>query len=640
MKRLLVIIVLLCLSLTAIQAQNPGDKAAAGYTYNRAGLNPDIGNFKPPFKLEDTVDLPVVQDAQSLYLFDNYLLVSEPGLPGTYSMLDAVPFGSRWTKAAPEEDSGMVYPPAYANDIVLLTGSTTISGGSGTTTQTALKAIDVSSNTELWEATDGVEWDGRAPLIMNELVFYHNKSRVRAVKATSGAVVWSLDVSTAAAPLAVFGDQLYFSTAGSVAAVDITDGNILWETAGVGGNGCQILPTQRNVFIANPATGTVVALDSYSGMEAWSVGYPALGSNPIAAAYGYLYVFYNNGSQPSVTALNQVDGSVAWVSNHSLGSGGIPTPDYGQVSNNHVYFYNPGSERIRILDAFNGNTVWSISSSGVRDLAINGDYLFGLRAADLDIYKPINLVYLSHVVEGTDPINPNIAISTMFVLNNGEHQFQPSATGTFRLFKSDGTAMEVRLTDLEGNAACPTCDPLVPTSEIPIEIDSETSVAFATTGDSAGLVAGFAEVESDIPLSATSIFRTTDTGTILFEAGVGSTEVTTKAVIFVTSNDFESAGGAYNSGIIMVNPMDEEADIDITFKSEDGGTTLTTTVTLPAGTHTARFVNTSDGLFPALEGLNITGTLVLEADIPFAAAALRTQNGFQMSSYPMAAPQQ
>jgi len=63
MKRLLVIIVLLCLSLTAIQAQNPGDKAAAGYTYNRAGLNPDIGNFKPPFKLEDTVDLPVVQEA-------------------------------------------------------------------------------------------------------------------------------------------------------------------------------------------------------------------------------------------------------------------------------------------------------------------------------------------------------------------------------------------------------------------------------------------------------------------------------------------------------------------------------------------------------------------------------------------------
>lgn len=634
MKRLLVIIVLLSLSLTVVQAQDPGDKATAGYTYNRAGLNPDTGNFKPPFKLVTPVDLPVVQDAQSIHLFDNYLLISEPGLPGTYSMLDVDPFGSRWTRPAPEEDSGMVYPPAYANDVLLLTGAV------GTTADTSLKAIEVSTNTELWEATDGVEWDGRAPVIMNELVFYHNRSRVRAVKAASGAVVWSLDVSTAAAPLAVFGDQLYFSTAGSVAAVDITDGNILWETAGVGGDGCRILPTRRNVFIASPGTGTVVALDSYSGMEAWSLGYPALGSNPIAAAYGYLYVFYNNGTLPSVAAINQLDGTTVWVANDAVNAGGIHTPDYGQVANNHVYFYNPGSERIRILDAFNGNTVWSIHSPDVRDLALNGTYLFGLRADQLDIYEPVNLVYLSHVVEGTDPINPDIAISTMFVLNNGEHPFQPEATGTLRFFKSNGTAMEVKIADLEGNAACPTCDPQVPVSEVPIEIDSETSIALATSGDSPNLVAGFAELESDTPLSATSIFRTTDTGTILFEAGVGSTEVTTKAVIFVTSNDFESVGSNYNTGVVMVNPMDEDAEIEVTYTSSDGMVTLSTVVPLAAGTHTAKFVNTVDGLFPSLAGINLTGTLVITSDIPFAAAALRTQQGFQMSSYPMAVPQQ
>lgn len=632
MKRVLVIIGILCLSLTVIQAQNPGDKALTGYTYNRANLNPDNGNFKPPFKLEVTVALPVIQDAQTINLFDNYLLVGENGTPGNYTLIQETPFGEAWTRTSPEQPSGNVYEPAYANDIILMS--------SGTTASSALVAVEASTNTLLWTDTESTVWDGRSPLILSEMAFYHSSSKVKAVQAATGTVVWSMSVSTAAAPLAVFGDQLYLAKTGSVAAVDITSGDVLWETAGPGGDGCQIIPTQRNVFIANPTNGTVVALDSYNGMEAWSVGYPALSSNPIAAAYGYLYVFYSNGTQPSVLALNQLDGSVAWVSNHSPGSGGIPTPEYGQVSNNYIYFYNPGSERIRILDAFNGNTVWSISSSGVRDLAMNGEYLFSLRAGNLDIYKPVNLIYLSHVVEGTDPINPNIAISTMFVLNNGEHQFQPPATGTLRLFKSDGTAMEVKLADLEGNAACPTCDPLVPTSEIPIEIDSETSIAFATTGDSAGLVAGFAEVESDIPLSATSIFRTTESGTIVFEAGVGSTELTTKAVIFVTSNNFESVGGAYNSGIIMVNPMEEDSDIEVTFKSADGGTTLSTTVTLPAGTHTARFVNTTDGLFPALAGMNITGSLVLEADIPFAAAALRTQDGFQMSSYPMAVPQQ
>ena len=112
--------------------------------------------------------------------------------------------------------------------------------------------------------------------------------------------------------------------------------------------------------------------------------------------------------------------------------------------------------------------------------------------------------------------------------------------------------------------------------------------------------------------------------------------MTARAVIFVTSNNFESVGGVYNSGIIMVNPMDEDADINVTYTSSDGADTLSTVVTLPAGTHTAKFVNE---LFPSLAGFNLTGTLVLDSDIPFAAAALRTQGGFQMSSYPMAVPQ-
>ena len=634
MKRLLVIIGILCLSLTVIQAQNPGDKAASGYSYDRANLNPDTGNFKPPFKLEVSVPLPVIQDAQTLHLFDNYLLVGESGTPGNYTLIQDIPFQELWTREAPAHPSGGVYEPAYANDIILMTGSTLVSGNGGTTAQTALKAIEASTNTELWKDTDSTDWDGRTPVIMNEMAFYHNGSRVKAVKATTGVTVWALEVSTASTPLSVFGDQLYVSRNSSIAALDIATGDILWETAGVGGDGCQIIPTQRNVFIANPSIGVLVALDSYTGMEAWSTGYPSFGSNAMAAAYGSIFVFYYNGTVPAVAALDPATGNTLWAVTDNSDAGG--TPDYGQVSNNHVYFYNSGSERIRILDAFNGNAVWSIHSMGVTDLALNGEYLFGLRAANLDIYSPVNLTYLSHVAEGTDPFNPNLAITTLFVLGNGE---QGTATGTFRLFKSDGTAMEVNLADLEGNAACDTCDPLVPVSEIQIEVDGEQSIAFATTGESTSLVVGWAEVESDSPLSATSIFRTTDAGTILFEAGVGSTAVTTKAVIFVTSNDFESVGGVYNTGIIMVNPMDEDADIEVTYSSADGLGTLSTTVTLAAGTHTARFVNTADGLFPALGGVNLTGTLGLASDIPFAAGALRTQGGFQMSSYPMAVPQ-
>ena len=101
MKRVLVIIGILCLSLTVIQAQNPGDKALTGYTYNRANLNPDNGNFKPPFKLEVTVALPVIQDAQTINLFDNYLLVGENGTPGNYTLIQETPFGEAWTRTSP-----------------------------------------------------------------------------------------------------------------------------------------------------------------------------------------------------------------------------------------------------------------------------------------------------------------------------------------------------------------------------------------------------------------------------------------------------------------------------------------------------------------------------------------------------------
>ena len=496
MKRLLVIIGILCLCLTAIQAQNPGDKATTGYSYNRANLNPDTGNFKPPFKLALSVALPVIQDAQTLHVFDNYLLVGEGGNPGNYTMIQENPFEEAWTRTAPAQPSGKVFEPAYANGIVLMTGSKLIGGGSGTTTQAVLRAVDVASNVQLWEDSVSTVWDGRTPVIMNEMAFYHSQSRVKAVKATTGVTVWSLEVSTAATPLSVFGDQVYISRTNSIAALDIATGDIIWEANGVGGNGCQIIPTQRNVFVANPTTGILMALDSDTGAQSWAIGYPSFGSNAIAAAYGKIFVFYSNGTTPAVAALDATTGITIWTVTDSSDSGGIP--DYGQVANNYVYFYNSGSERIRILNAFNGNTVWSFHSADVRNLTLNGEYLFGLRADELDVYIPVNLTYLAHVVEGTDTINTNIAVTTMFVLNNGD---MGPATGTFRLFKSDGTAMEVNLADLEGNGACDTCDPLVPVSEIPIEIDGGQSIAFATTGESANLVVGWAEVESNSPLS-------------------------------------------------------------------------------------------------------------------------------------------
>jgi len=211
MKKIVIILGLLSLMTAFSLAQNIGDQATAGFTNQRAYLNSDAGDLKPPLAKLDTIDLSsvVTDGAESLAVFENMILVGESGEPTTYSLLtDAV----LWTATVTGIDAPLDYVPAYANDIVLL-------GGPATTT---VKAVRVSSGLTVWEDTSVGSTTGRYPIMTGNMAIYHGENAVVASNATTSQVFWRHDTTTAEAPLAMFGRQLYLlQKTGTLQAIDL-----------------------------------------------------------------------------------------------------------------------------------------------------------------------------------------------------------------------------------------------------------------------------------------------------------------------------------------------------------------------------------------------------------------------------------
>jgi hypothetical protein len=136
-------------------------------------------------------------------------------------------------------------------------------------------------------------------------------------------------------------------------------------------------------------------------------------------------------------------------------------------------------------------------------------------------------------------------------------------------------------------------------------------------------------------LTATSVFQYSDQQVVLFEAGVGDSPATGAANLFVTRAG-KSPASQISTGIALVNPSDEAATVAIQFHRRlPGSATFETEVTIEPGEHLARFV---EEFFPDDAGIGAEGYLIIRSDVPIALTALRTQNGFQMSSYPVGIP--
>lgn len=602
------------LTATPGQAQEPDDYPTAGAQNNRSYLNSDAGDFGPPLRLLRTVPLTDVTAATSFIAFEDFYLVGEGGDSTTYRLHDQMTGSVEWTVSI--SGSGELnYTPAYANDIAIV-------GGPGAST---VKGVRVSTGAEVWSDASVGPATGRHPAMMDDLAIYPGNNKIVAARASDGLVIWNTAATTAQAPVSISGNRVYSLDGGSLRCRSLFDGTLAWSVPGVGGDGSNLIATEKYVFVSNPATGNVQARFAADGTQAWVEVFDFLGSPGIALAYDLLFVFYADFGFLKVAALDPETGQEVWdivdPSNLLVQQENGASKIFPVVANNVLYFFNPMSNRIRALDAFTGTTLWSIlEEDAVHGLIVADGLLHVLTDANVDVYESVSEIYLAHLADG-QLLLPGIgsaAASTLFVVNNLSEEI---ATGTIEFFGDDALPLPL---EIEGEAqATASVDFIIPAGE---------SIEFQSIGASDPPTGGWARVTADQSISGTAIFQVSDTATFLFEAGVGDAPATgTARVLAVRLMTPDSSD--FSTGLALANPSGETADVEVEFRRrEPSATTVSTALVLGPGEHFAAFL---EQLFEGEGVIGAEGTLVINSDVPVVITALRTQSGLQMSSYPV-----
>ncbi len=482
---------------------------------------------------------------------------------------------------------------------------------------------------------------GAAPLLLDDLALYSGEWGVVAARPCDGAVVWQYPPSAevgsihlAKAPLSRIGSRVYLLTdEGSLTALDLLTGVPIWSAPEIGSDGSNIIATRKFVYVSNQSEGRVNAIRTSDGSVAWSVefaipfaGHSTFGNPGIALAYDQLFVFYSTPLFSStlenrVAALAPETGDLLWERidyryvQLDLGPPPLPhPPQFGQIANRAVYFYNYWAEDgVRTLDAFTGNVHWNSSQSGaVQSLAVVKDTLYVLFENELNIYRPANTIYLPQFADG-------MGASTLITLANLTND---QATGTVEFLDDDGNPAAV---EVEGSVGA--------VSSLDFVLERYGSLAIQTAGAANPLVTGWARVTASRPIRGTAVYQVRESDDILFEAGVGDAQPTGLANVFVSTRS-SAAGDRISTGIAIANPLNERATVDLIFPAGPM-VHLDASITLEPGQHVAKFI---DELFPDLANTDVTGTLIISSEVPVVVTALRTQNGYPMSSYPVGIP--
>lgn len=256
--------------------------------------------------------------------------------------------------------------------------------------------------------------------------------------------------------------------------------------------------------------------------------------------------------------------------------------------------------------------VETAAPEGISKLVINysdtAEQIDGLVIDFLE--RPEFTRYLAQIGDG--PIPGTGSFQTVIVATNLSSS---TAEGAIRLFDSDG--QPVALSTDQGVG-----------SEFELQIPAFSSITIETDGSTDPATAGYAQLQFNVPIEGTAIFRVLDQdGNTISEAGVGSDEgraVQVGSVIRLIAADI-------NSGIALVNVGDRQAQTEIrlfgvtgTFVdvNNDAGD-------LPPGGHIALFL---DALFPNAGPGSFTGSVFISSDVPLAAVILRTSAGGLVSA--------
>jgi len=213
-----------------------------------------------------------------------------------------------------------------------------------------------------------------------------------------------------------------------------------------------------------------------------------------------------------------------------------------------------------------------------------------IRAQDADFFLP-------QIADGQ---SPGLIIRTTFVL------FNPTA---------QSTGFGLTLTDDQGNPLVVTLPGLGTESTFQLSMGPGETRLLETSGEGP-LRTGAAVVTGPINAGLSAVFRvSTSDGRFITEAGVGTSSLQTKFVLAV------DATSPFNTGVGLFNPGAIESQLTFELFDTEGRTGPTSSASLGAGGHQARYVAGEGELFPALGGFR--GTMVVTSTRPITAVVLR-----------------
>ncbi|RPI28179.1 MAG: hypothetical protein EHM61_05990 [Acidobacteria bacterium] len=205
-------------------------------------------------------------------------------------------------------------------------------------------------------------------------------------------------------------------------------------------------------------------------------------------------------------------------------------------------------------------------------------------------------------------------LQTILVISNLTNS---TAKGELRLFDSSGAPLSLPVGEETK-------------SVFPFSLAAFSSKTLPTTATSDPLKFGYAEIESNVPVEGTAVFRIVSGDTTLAEAGVGSSVPKPFAVGVVQKVVAQN----FDTGIAAVNASDEAVDARVKLYDETGRLVDVNEheMDLPAHGHKAKFVGE---LFPQLKNSDFRGTLVVTATKPMALTIIRTLGGLAQSTLPV-----
>jgi len=219
--------------------------------------------------------------------------------------------------------------------------------------------------------------------------------------------------------------------------------------------------------------------------------------------------------------------------------------------------------------------------------------------------------YFPQIAAGTDPAPANTHWDTTIFLSNPGSAV---ASGTVTFFRSDGGPMNISFVDESGQGAGGG-------NTITFQLSPGANKKYTCTAGG-GLQVGYAIVSSNAAIAGNAMFshvveRPNET-VLIGEAGVQPALLPRQAVFADTQSGF-------NTGVAVANPGNTAVSVTYQLVNSQGQVVASSTETLPAGQHTARFVTELFSNQAALAGR----LQILASGGSLAAVALRFDRRFE-----------